>query len=93
MMKRPSCRQEKKIYHVNLLKKWHPSCSSSVIPKDDEHKHSLEEHETEYLLETMAQTRRGEESSKATSDRLHTIAKVVRSARRASAGATCSRQI
>ena len=55
-MKRPGRRQEKKIYHVNLLKKWNSSSSSNALVAiaAEEDEHDLEELETEYLLKTSS---------------------------------------
>ena len=55
-VKRPGRRQEKKIYHVNLLKKWNSSSSSNALVAiaAGEDEHDLEELETEYLLETSS---------------------------------------
>ena len=52
VVKRPGSRQEKKIYHINLLKKWHPTNALATIAIEDEH--DVEELETEYLLDTSS---------------------------------------
>ena len=48
-VKRPGHTQENKIYHVNLLKKWHPSSSShaKVTNAAEDVESNLEELETE----------------------------------------------
>ena len=54
-VKRPGCRQEMKVYHANLLKKWHPSSSSSVLfAISTEDAEDTAELDTEYLLETSS---------------------------------------
>ena len=55
-VKRPGRRQEKKIYHVDLLKKWHPSSSSPALVAivTEEHEQDPEELEIEYLLDTSS---------------------------------------
>ena len=47
-------RQEKKIYHVNYLKKWHPSSKAFTAMAAEVEEHDLEELDTEYLFETSS---------------------------------------
>ena len=43
--------QEKKVYHVNCLKKWHPSSKAFTAMAAEVEEQDLEELDTEYLFE------------------------------------------
>ena len=51
-------RLERKVYHINLLKKWHHDDSSTsllALGTEDTDCHGNDELEEEYLLETISQ--------------------------------------
>ena len=53
-VERPGRRQEKKVYHVNLLKKWHSSSKAFIAMAAEVEENDLEELDTVYLLETSS---------------------------------------